>query len=94
MKIFVYKFIAVFISLSLVFIVAEIFLRYLVEPFSRGVNVGYFNKKFSELNYLYDENGFRNPKIIANADVLLLGDSFTFGSGLEVKKTYSKIAQI
>ena len=75
MKSLILKILTIFISLAMFLIISEFFLGNFIDPFSRGVNIGYFNKKFQKLNYYNDKNGFRNSKFLNNANIVILGDS-------------------
>ena len=54
-----------------------------MEP-NRTETMYYFGYKWIHQT---DEFGFRNPKAVKNANVVLLGDSFIYGHGVSVKQT-------
>jgi hypothetical protein len=90
---YIKNFLTIFLSVLITLLIVEIFLRFFLVPSSSGINIGILNNKFSKLNYKLDENGFRNEKITPKADYVFLGDSFTFGNGLKVEKTFPQIVK-
>lgn len=106
-KKFLYKFILVFISIIITFLVIEIGMR-LILPSQRhlamyqesengnhvlkpNLNLRYNQKEFSH-DVITNSFGFRNKRELINVDVILfVGDSFTFGSGVDEEQHYSYI---
>jgi hypothetical protein len=91
MKNFKINLFSVILSILITLLITEFLLRLTVKPFSSGAEIGIFSKKFAKDNYILDEEGFRNDEVKPNADILFLGDSFTFGSGVKFEDTFFKL---
>lgn len=83
--------IAIFISLFLVEIILRLTTSFPNTLIKNAIPDKYLEYKMNPKSSGIDENGFRNPKALKQADIVTLGDSHTYGYNVESQDSWPRV---